>query len=100
MGSNYFDQVSEAAGFLRGNLSGLSPRIGIVLGSGLGAVAESVADATIVPYAEIPHFPQSTGAGHLPYACAGGAGDACCSPDKRCRRHSAGLLYRPACGAV
>src|SRR6266567_3410550 len=75
MGSNYFDQVSEAAGFLRENLSGLSPRIGIVLGSGLGAVAESVADATIVPYAEIPHFPQSTVEGHSGRVVAGFLGE-------------------------
>ena len=38
----------------------LRPRIGLVLGSGLGAVAESVTESVIVPYAEIPHFPQST----------------------------------------
>ena len=39
----YYDQVVEAAEFLRGRLGGLAPRVGIVLGSGLGAVADAVA---------------------------------------------------------
>jgi len=43
MASTYFDHVSEAATFLRIRLGELAPRIGIVLGSGLGAVADSVA---------------------------------------------------------
>ncbi len=42
----------------------LRPKIGLVLGSGLGAFADTLADATRVPYAEIPSFPQSTAIGH------------------------------------
>jgi purine-nucleoside phosphorylase len=61
---SYYDQVSEAASFLKSKLGQLHPRIGIVLGSGLGAVADAVIDPIIVPYAEIPHFPQSTVEGH------------------------------------
>ena len=68
---NYFDQVSEAAAFLKSKLGSLAPAIGIVLGSGLGAVADAVADAAIVPYAEIPHFPQSTVEGHSGRIVAG-----------------------------
>jgi len=64
----YFDQVSEAAAYLRNRLGPLAPRIGpkigIVLGSGLGAVADAVTGPIFVPYAEIPHFPQSTVEGH------------------------------------
>jgi len=67
----YFDQVSEAAAFLRERLGGLSPKIGIVLGSGLGAVADAVAEPVIVPYSAIPHFPQSTVAGHSGRIVAG-----------------------------
>ena len=67
----YFDQVAEATEFLRGRLGGLRPRVGIVLGSGLGAVAESVSGAVIVPYGEIPHFPQSTVEGHSGRIVAG-----------------------------
>jgi purine-nucleoside phosphorylase len=67
----YFDQVSEAAAFLRAKLGPLTPRIGIVLGSGLGAVADAVANPILVPYAEIPHFPQSTVEGHSGRIVAG-----------------------------
>src|SRR5579872_839479 len=40
------------------------PRVGLVLGSGLGAFGDTLADATRVPYSEIPSFPQSTAIGH------------------------------------
>jgi len=67
----YFDQVSEAAAFLRTKLGSLEPKTGIVLGSGLGAVADAVSDPIVVPYAEIPHFPQSTVVGHSGRIVAG-----------------------------
>ena len=60
----YFDQVTEGAALLRSRMGGLAPRVGIVLGSGLGAVADAVAAPVFVPYGEIPHFPQSTSVGH------------------------------------
>ncbi len=40
------------------------PTVGLILGSGLSALAEAVEDATILPYAELPNFPLSTVAGH------------------------------------
>jgi purine-nucleoside phosphorylase len=40
------------------------PRIGLILGSGLGALADQIQDAVRIPYSEIPHFPVSTVAGH------------------------------------
>ena len=43
---------------------GFTPRLGIVLGSGLGGLADALDDAVAVPYAEIPGFPPSTVAGH------------------------------------
>jgi purine-nucleoside phosphorylase len=67
----YFDQVSEAASFLQSKLGTLRPRIGIVLGSGLGAVANEISDPVAVPYAQIPHFPQSTVEGHSGRIVAG-----------------------------
>jgi purine-nucleoside phosphorylase len=69
--SPYFDRTNEAAEYLRGKLNGLTPRIGIVLGSGLGAVAEAVESPIFVPYGEIPHFPQSTVEGHSGRIVAG-----------------------------
>jgi len=66
-----YDQVAEAAAFLRGKLGTLAPRMGIVLGSGLGTVAEAVSEPVVVPYVEIPHFPQSTVVGHSGRIVAG-----------------------------
>lgn len=40
------------------------PRFGVVLGSGLGALVNEIAVDAAIPYAEIPHFPRSTAAGH------------------------------------
>jgi len=68
---SHFDQVNEAADFLRKRIPGQTPRLAIVLGSGLGAVAEAVESPTFVPYAEIPHFPQSTVEGHSGRIVAG-----------------------------
>jgi purine-nucleoside phosphorylase len=42
----------------------LRPRVGLVLGSGLGRFADSLSDAAHVPYSEIPGFPRSTAIGH------------------------------------
>ena len=59
-----YQQASEAAVYL-GSRTQLRPRLGIILGSGLGEFADSVENAIYVPYAEIPHFPRSTVEGHL-----------------------------------
>ena len=73
---NYYDQVAEAAAFVKARLGALAPRVGIVLGSGLGAAADAVDDPVIVPYSEIPHFPQSTVEGHSGRLVAGLLGGA------------------------
>src|SRR5882672_1176416 len=52
----------------------LRPRIGLVLGSGLGSFADSLADATRVPYDQIPSFPRSTAIGHAGQMVIGNAG--------------------------
>ena len=56
-------RVREAASSLRGRLS-VVPRVGIILGSGLGPLADEVENPAVVPYAEIPHFAISTVSGH------------------------------------
>jgi purine-nucleoside phosphorylase len=53
----------------------MRPRIGLVLGSGLGAFADSLTDSTHIPYAEIPAFPRSTAIGHAGQMVIGKAGD-------------------------
>ncbi len=51
------------------------PKIALVLGSGLGAFADSLNDAAHIPYAEIPGFPKSTAIGHAGQLVIGNAGD-------------------------
>jgi xanthosine phosphorylase len=48
----------------RAGASAPTPRLGLVLGSGLGALADAVQDATAIPYAELPGFPVGSVAGH------------------------------------
>src|SRR5580692_3695083 len=53
----------------------LRPRIGLVLGSGLGAFADELSGAVRVPYSQIPSFPQSTAIGHAGQMVIGKAGE-------------------------
>jgi len=52
----------------------LRPKIGLVLGSGLGAFADSLTNSTRVAYSDIPSFPQSTAIGHAGRLVIGNAG--------------------------
>ena len=70
----YFDDVMKAAQYVRARLGRLQPHLGIVLGSGLGAAAESVSNPVIIPYEEIPNFPRSTVEGHSGRLVAGTLG--------------------------
>jgi purine-nucleoside phosphorylase len=56
-------KLDEAVAFVR-TRSAIRPAVGVVLGSGLGGFADALAEATIIPFPEIPHFPASTVAGH------------------------------------
>jgi purine-nucleoside phosphorylase len=58
-----YERAEAAAQFIFSRTK-LRPKIALVLGSGLGPFADEFADATKIPYAEIPHFPQSTAIGH------------------------------------
>jgi purine-nucleoside phosphorylase len=53
----------------------LRPRIGVVLGSGLGSFADDLAGAVRIPYERIPGFPRSTAIGHAGRLVVGKAGD-------------------------
>jgi len=57
------ERVLEAAQTIRSRAT-LSPQVALILGSGLGDLADEIRSATVVPYAEIPHFPLSTVVGH------------------------------------
>jgi purine-nucleoside phosphorylase len=56
-------QLQEALAFIK-TRSALVPRVGLILGSGLGPLAEGVDNAVSIPYGEIPHFRDSTVPGH------------------------------------
>jgi len=56
-------RVREAAAFVR-ERTRVQPRLAVILGSGLGALADAVERDATIPYREIPHFPVSTAAGH------------------------------------
>ncbi len=57
------EELSDAVKFIQAK-SPLRPLVGLVLGSGLGAFAQSLENATRIPFGEIPHFPRSTAIGH------------------------------------
>jgi len=54
--------------------AGAVPRVGVVLGSGLGQVADAVENAIAIPYSDLPGFPQPGVAGHAGRAVAGSIG--------------------------
>ncbi len=55
--------IDRAADYIRSQ-AGFLPRIGVVLGSGLGAFAEEFYDSVEIPYSQIPGWPVSTAVGH------------------------------------
>src|SRR5687768_1500253 len=60
-----YSQIEESAGWLRGRLpGGWRPRVGLILGSGLGPLADEVDALASIPYGEIPGFAASSVAGH------------------------------------
>ncbi|CAM3875379.1 purine-nucleoside phosphorylase [Mesobacillus zeae] len=58
-----YSQIKSAAAFLQGKLSA-KPAVGLILGSGLGVLADEVENEVKIPYSEIPGFPVSTVEGH------------------------------------
>jgi purine-nucleoside phosphorylase len=58
-----YDQVQEATAAVRARWAG-TPRVGVILGTGLGGLADEVAAEARVPYQDLPHFPHSTAPSH------------------------------------
>src|ERR1700731_2287053 len=58
-----FSRAESAAKHLLSHTS-IRPRIGLVLGSGLGSFADELSQPVRIPYTTIPHFPHSTAIGH------------------------------------
>lgn len=60
----YGAHIEEAAAYIKQKLGKYAPKIGLVLGSGLGDLGDQIEDAVYIPYNEVPHFPESTVEGH------------------------------------
>ncbi len=56
--------MTEAAGIIAAARPGFRPKVGVILGSGLGPMAEDVTDATAIDYRDLPGFPQPSVEGH------------------------------------
>lgn len=56
-------QVKEAADYITERIS-TQPTVGLILGSGLGVLADEIKNAKTIIYKDIPHFPESTVSGH------------------------------------
>lgn len=68
------EQYREAASYLASRIEG-NPETAIILGSGLGSLADQITDPIVIPYAEIPHFMKSTATGHKGNFIYGKLGD-------------------------
>ncbi|HKN34278.1 MAG TPA: purine-nucleoside phosphorylase [Terriglobales bacterium] len=66
-------QADSSAQFLLSQTE-LRPRVGLILGSGLGGLADELSEAVRIPYAQIPFFPRSTAVGHAGQMVIGNAG--------------------------
>lgn len=67
--------LKESAAVMRERMEGRAPRIGLILGSGLGPLAERIEDAVYVPYGEVPHMKTSTATSHVGRFVIGKLGD-------------------------
>ncbi len=69
--------IHGAADCLRQRIGSLQPVLGIVLGSGLGSLADAIENPVIIPYRELPGFPVSTAMGHKGNFIVGNLGGKC-----------------------
>jgi len=64
LSDDLYDRVQAAAAAIRKVAHGTAPKVGLILGSGLGGYADKLANAKTIDYGEIPGFPRSHVAGH------------------------------------
>ncbi len=69
-----FEKLQETVAFVE-QRTALRPSVGIILGSGLGNLVEQISDQVCIDYHELPHFPQTTVAGHAGRLVLGRIGD-------------------------
>ncbi len=58
------EAIHAAVAYIQGRLGGFQPEIGLILGSGMGLLADLVEEPILIHYSEIPGFPVSTVEGH------------------------------------
>jgi len=58
------EKIHGAADYVKEAMAGRQPEVGIVLGSGLGKLADQIGNPLVIPYKDIPGFPVSTALGH------------------------------------
>src|ERR1041385_5978408 len=68
-----YDQIQEAKKIIQSRWHG-TPAAGIILGTGLGGLAEDIQDAVKIPYQDIPYFPHSTVESHAGRLVCGNLG--------------------------
>ena len=60
----FLAKIEQSASFIKEQLKGKIPEVGLILGSGLGVLSEQIANPLVIKYEEIPGFPVSTVEGH------------------------------------
>jgi purine-nucleoside phosphorylase len=68
-------RLDETVSAVRAKMGNKEPRVGVVLGSGLGAFADGLGDLVKIPYSEIPNLPASKVVGHAGNLCFGNVDD-------------------------
>ena len=64
MNTYIYAQYRESADALRSRLGEFTPRVLLILGSGLGALGNEIENPILVPYEQVPHMKHSTAPGH------------------------------------
>lgn len=71
---DYLKMINESRDYILSRIKN-KPQIAVILGTGLGTLADYIEDRIVIKYKDIPHFPQSTVAGHAGEFIIGRIGD-------------------------
>ena len=71
------ENLAESARVVAERIGGRAPEVGMILGSGLGPLAEQIEDAVYVPFGEVPHMKTSTATSHVGRFVCGNLGGKC-----------------------
>lgn len=71
---NYLEKIMEAKEYIKSKID-RTPDVAVILGSGLGKLADEIENKMVIKYSEVPHFPESTVVGHAGEFIFGYIGD-------------------------